>query len=89
METEWELCKENFQPLKRGRDPEKLADVAPSPAVAKKTIEEQRRWALNPPACKSLDSWHHCEPVTSLRILQAVLAGNTRVLGGGPPGAVA
>lgn len=45
---EWELSKENFQPLKRGRDIEKLdAAAALPPTPSKTTVEQQRRQALD------------------------------------------
>jgi len=41
---DWELSKENFQPLKRGRGPEKLQEEEPSPSVSKAMLDETRRW---------------------------------------------
>lgn len=40
---DWELSKENFQPLKRGRGPEKLQDAEPSPSASKAALDETRR----------------------------------------------
>ena len=40
---DWELSKENFQPLKRGRDPVVLDEATTSPSADKERREEQRR----------------------------------------------
>ena len=42
---DWELSKENFQPLKQGRDPTNLDEDAKSPAATKVQMEHQRRQA--------------------------------------------
>ena len=39
---DWELSKENFQPLKQGRDPSKLA-AKQQPVQQTNEVEEQRR----------------------------------------------
>lgn len=45
---DWELSKENFQPLKRGRDPEKLEQAVASPSESKVALEKTRRYDLVP-----------------------------------------
>lgn len=43
MEQDWENAKENFQPLKGGRDPRVLQGMESTPQ-AKRSAEEHRRW---------------------------------------------
>jgi hypothetical protein len=42
MEAEWEESKENFQPLKAGRDPHKLSCSTSQKELNKKTEQERR-----------------------------------------------
>ena len=48
---DWELAKENFQPLKAGRDPTQLVKKAPdAPAKEDAAAEERRRYGNQPGA---------------------------------------
>jgi hypothetical protein len=60
-QPDWELSKENFQPLKAGRKPEALRDT---PADSQ-TQENQRRWVVNETGWQEVHSIE-CTPTSSL-----------------------
>lgn len=46
---EWETSKENFQPMKQGRDPESLKKTKDDPVIKyqRVMVEQERRCVLN------------------------------------------
>ena len=59
MEQDWENAKENFQPLKAGRDPRVLQGMESTPQ-AKRSAEGHRRWV---PKCMV---WHAVSAISLL-----------------------
>ena len=66
--NEWELAKENFQPLKQGREPQRLNEAVDAPTPEKSVIDKQKRWCNQHWFCKvchmlmvgglPLQTWH-------------------------------